>query len=114
MQGRVPLVVTLSKVFFDSFGRPYPLVPLNAAPRASGGREGKGLYNDRAWMRNAQFDLCDVGGCCCDAIDRMLPGYRASSSISAVRPLRGADRPYSCTMTSHITTPEILPRFFAF
>jgi hypothetical protein len=64
-------------------------------------------------MRNAQFDLCDVSDCCCDEIDRTLPGDRASSSIYAGRLLRGADNPYSCTMTSHITTPEILPHIFA-
>jgi hypothetical protein len=44
MQGRVPLVVALSIVFFDSYGRLYPLVPQNATTRASGGREGEGMY----------------------------------------------------------------------
>jgi hypothetical protein len=65
-------------------------------------------------MRNAQLDLCDVSGCRCDQIDRMLSGDRASSSISVGRPLRGADSLYSCAMTSHIATPEGLPRSLAF
>jgi hypothetical protein len=95
MQGRVPLVVALSNGFIDSSGRLHQLVPLNATMRASEGREGKGLYNDRAWMNNAQFDLCYVSGCRCDEIDRMLPGDGVSSSISAGRPLRGADTPCS-------------------
>jgi hypothetical protein len=76
MQGRVPFVVALSNGFIDSSGRLHPLAPLNAATSAGGGTEGKGACNDKAWMRKAQFDLCDVSGCCCDEINRTLPGDR--------------------------------------
>jgi hypothetical protein len=56
---------------FKCFHRQLWLVPLNATTRAGGGTKGKGWCNDRAWIRNAQFDMCDVSGCCCDEIDRM-------------------------------------------
>jgi hypothetical protein len=40
-------------VFIDSSGRLHPLVSLNAATSAGGGTEGKGLCNDKAWIRRA-------------------------------------------------------------
>jgi hypothetical protein len=89
MRGKVPFLMQFSNVFVDRSGRLYLLVPPPGAPNATkqagGGRDGKGLLNDTAWLSNAHLDLYDVSGGCCDEIGRMPQGRRVVIDMRHVK-----------------------------